>query len=190
MQKQARGRLGGFTLIELLVVVLIIGILAVVALPKYQKAVEKSRGTQALVLLKSFGEAMQTYWLSSGTYPTSFDDLDVDLSGWTGTDKWYTADDSHVLDTRSNGDWSFQMYKDNQGNVSLFMGRISGKYKGGAFGYNALTANGLSTGEMRCYEKISSGVVFGLSSGAFCAQIWKGTEQTAGEGATMRYYTL
>lgn len=66
----------GFTLIESLVVVLIIGILASVALPQYQKAVEKSKATQALVLLKALAQAQAVYYLANGRYATQFNQLD------------------------------------------------------------------------------------------------------------------
>ena len=56
----------GFTLIELLVVVLIIGILVAVAVPQYQKAVEKSRATEALTLLKTLRDQQQLCLLEHG----------------------------------------------------------------------------------------------------------------------------
>ncbi len=55
-----------FTLIELLVVVLIIGILAAVALPQYNKAVEKSRMTEALQVSATLRRALDLHVLTNG----------------------------------------------------------------------------------------------------------------------------
>ena len=98
----------GFTLIELLVVVLIIGIFASVAMPQYNKAVEKNRATQALSLLKSLYAAQESYYMANGSYATSFDELDISVP-WTGTTKWLNFSSS--TDTRSNDKWSLQIYK-------------------------------------------------------------------------------
>ena len=55
-----------FTLIELLVVVLIIGILAAIALPQYEKAVERSRASEAELVLRSLRDAQARCILQNG----------------------------------------------------------------------------------------------------------------------------
>lgn len=71
----------GFTLIELLVVVLIIGILAAIALPQYQTAVERSRSTEALTQMAAVSEALQRYHAQHENFPDSnkFNKLDVEI---------------------------------------------------------------------------------------------------------------
>ncbi len=77
----------GFTLIELLVVVLIIGILAAVAVPQYQLAVNKSRYTEMLLVSRTLAQQLELYYLNHGAYPDYWEELDVKINGCTETDQ-------------------------------------------------------------------------------------------------------
>lgn len=85
----------GFTLIELLIVVLIIGILAAIALPQYEKAIEKSRASEAFVnggaILNAMNRAISES--PNGSLPTVKSDLDVQVGGgsWNAANNIYST---------------------------------------------------------------------------------------------------
>ena len=96
----------GFTLIELLVVVVIIGILSSVALPMYEKAVEKSRAMDAVTSVKAIKDAQEVYYMANGRYASSLSDLDLKIESHL---KDFTLDQSSL----ANGRYAY--YSDKKG---------------------------------------------------------------------------
>lgn len=74
-----RGWIKAFTLIELLVVVLIIGILAAVAVPQYQVAVDKARVSILLPVMRHVKEMEELYKLHNGQYTANWEELGADI---------------------------------------------------------------------------------------------------------------
>ena len=164
----------GFTLIELLVVVLIIGILTAIAVPQYQKAVEKDKAMQAITLLKSVHESYQLYYLENGKYP-SLEQLNITIP-WQGTQKWLRG--SAAL---SNEEWSLQ-YGGDSARQGISIGRLTGPYAGAGFIIYVNTSKGDIFEEykdtMLCFEtNMYADVSFienGHNFGEYCEKLFNG----------------
>ncbi|MBD3216781.1 MAG: prepilin-type N-terminal cleavage/methylation domain-containing protein [candidate division Zixibacteria bacterium] len=67
-KKQSRVNSKGFTLIELMIVVVIIGILAAMAIPRWWKASERTKQSEAKLILKQIFTNQETYFQANTTY--------------------------------------------------------------------------------------------------------------------------
>jgi len=66
----SRKKLSGFTLIELLIVVVIVGVLAMIALPSYQNHLIKGRRSAAQSHLMDLAQREQQYFIDKRAYTT------------------------------------------------------------------------------------------------------------------------
>ena len=78
----------GFTLVELLMVMVIVGALVAVAIPKYQRALERSRALEGLTNARAAADYANSYYLThNSTYPSSIPTDDLVKSQHFDTEK-------------------------------------------------------------------------------------------------------
>ncbi len=77
----------GFTLIELMIVVVIIGILAALAIPRFMQASVKAKAREGNMVLKQIWTAASSYYEENGVFPGAVDDLFANL----GSGNWNEA---------------------------------------------------------------------------------------------------
>lgn len=74
----------GFTLIEVMIVIMIIVIITAILMPHYERAIEKTKVSEALLVTRAIADANRMYDLKNGAYTNNIDSLDVQIPGKDG----------------------------------------------------------------------------------------------------------
>ncbi len=89
MKTREEAKQPGFTLIELIVAVVIIGILASIAVPRYVRVVEKGRTSEARNILGTIRDAETAYILEHNVYTNSLSALGVTVPAACNTSFYF-----------------------------------------------------------------------------------------------------
>ena len=74
---------GGFSLVELTIVVVILGVLAMMGVPRYKEVVERAKAADAFTYLAQIEGAQERHNARAGQYAKRMNELDITISNPT-----------------------------------------------------------------------------------------------------------
>ena len=101
----------GFTLIELLIVMIIVSTLVAIALPKYQRSLERGRALEGLRNVQYVAEYVAAKHMATGSWPTNINDFkktDIVKSRFFGAPQ-YDSDTPNTITISRTGDWNYTL---------------------------------------------------------------------------------
>ena len=99
-----------FTLVEIMIVVVIIGLLAAMAIPAFNRVREKSQNTALANDLRAFAQAFETYALENGGYPADANIGIIPPAMAGGASSLDTNSFAATTPIGGNYDWDFRAF--------------------------------------------------------------------------------
>lgn len=94
----------GFTLVELLIVIVLIGVLTLIALPKYQTSVERARALEAMENICYIAEYIYTHREIDSGFSFNLSDMPDGIKS-----KYFTISSDGSTATRNGSDWNYSI---------------------------------------------------------------------------------
>lgn len=80
LQLKKNNSKSGFSLVELTIVVIILGVLATFAVPRFMKVVERAKAAESFAYLAEIQSAQARYHAEEGEYAALIPDLDIEIA--------------------------------------------------------------------------------------------------------------
>jgi len=116
MNRRFRGQ-DGFTLIEIMVVILIIGLLALMVVPRLRGVADRAKRTKAQADIQELKQALDRYYLDNGSYPTTDQGLQSLVSPPTGGRLPSNYEQGGYIEKLPNDPWGNQYFYQSDGST-------------------------------------------------------------------------